>query len=134
MVTTGGAASGATLTPTADPVSAASVAGRLAPAMDLAADPVATVAGGVVSATDPMTDQDSIGQGGFGGDSHGGLFGLHELGIFFWINLCYVELCFVICVICAVLVDGSMMVCAVLGMFLDLWWCGCNEERLDVSA
>lgn len=39
-----------------------------------------------------------------------------------------------ICVICAVLVDGSMMVCAVLGMFLDLWWCGCNEERLDVSA
>lgn len=59
MVTTGGAASGATLTPTADPVSAASVAGGLALAMDLAADPVATVAGGVASATDPTTDQEA---------------------------------------------------------------------------
>uniref|UniRef100_A0A0D3H554 Uncharacterized protein n=1 Tax=Oryza barthii TaxID=65489 RepID=A0A0D3H554_9ORYZ len=100
MVITGGAASGATVTPTADPVSAASVAGGLAPATDLAADPVATVAGGVASATDPTTDQEAT---------------VSALGR-------------------AVLVDGSMMVCAILGMFLDLWWCGCNEERLDVSA
>uniref|UniRef100_A0A0E0IHT7 Uncharacterized protein n=1 Tax=Oryza nivara TaxID=4536 RepID=A0A0E0IHT7_ORYNI len=77
--------------------------------MDLAADPVATVAGGVVSATDPTTDQEAT----VSALGRAGSEATPTVGF---------------------LVDGSMMVCAVLGMFLDLWWCGCNEERLDVSA
>lgn len=87
MVTTGGAASGATLTPTADPVSVASVAGRLALAMDLAADPVATVAGGVVSATDPMTDQEAtvlaLGRAGSEATPTVGCLGYMNWGFFF---------------------------------------------------
>lgn len=52
-------------------------------------------------------------------------------GCFFGsIDLCYVKLCFVICV---VLMDGSMVVCAALGMFRDRWWYGCNEKRLNSS-